>query len=196
MEVHMSVILRPEFPGSSVPCKDADDDSAAPSVHAPPVGRSSETVWHELRTLDGRLLSRTHGLGHDGKWRWVTDNIKGDAECDYEDIDIEEADRDYITVKGARYAIVDRIDVEYEDFSNSAEHHEAMTEREFDGANEAALKEIALLKVRLAFMDQKYRAQVAMLEHQVDVWRDRAEASDQALESCIRDWNKEQRGEY
>ena len=29
-----------------------------------------------------------------------------------------------------------------------------------------------------------------MLEHQVDAWRERYDAAEEALEQCIRDWNK------
>jgi hypothetical protein len=183
MEVHMSVILRPEFPGSPVPCKDAGDDSAASPVHAPPAARSSDVTWYEIRTIDGRCLSRTHGLGHDGKWRWVTSVICGDAECHYEDIDLEEAtDRDYITVRGKRYAVVN------EDFSDTADHHAAMAEREEIIAKTA----LQVSRARVEMLEK----QIDYLHHQIDIWRDRCEASDQALESCIREWNKEQRGEY
>jgi hypothetical protein len=70
-------------------------------------GSMSNTVWYEIRTLDGRRLSRTHGLGHDGKWRWVTNTVMGETGCDYEDIDIEEAeDGDFVTVHKKRYARV------------------------------------------------------------------------------------------
>lgn len=64
------------------------------------------TVWYEIKTLDGRTLSRTHSLGTIGRWSWITDVIMADAGCDLEDVDIEETEDegDYITVKGKRYA--------------------------------------------------------------------------------------------
>jgi hypothetical protein len=147
----MSVLLRPDF--------------------------RKETVWYEIRTLDGRCLSRTHSLGHDGKWRWITDTIRGAAECDYEDIDVEETDDgDFITVKGKRYARC----VMLEDFSDTPEHKQAMEEREAIVASAAAVFELARLK-----------AKVAYLQAEVDTWRDRYEAADEALEQCIRDWNRD-----
>ena len=144
------------------------------------------TVWYEIRTLDGRRLSRTHGLGHDGKWRWVTNTVMGETGCDYEDIDIEEAEtEDFITVDKKRYARV------IEDFSDTAEHHEAMEDRD---EIQRLTKEVVTLTVKLQFLRAKYEAEVEMLRHQVDTWRERYEASDQALESCIRQWNKQAAG--
>jgi hypothetical protein len=173
----MSVILRPEFPGSSVPCKDADDDSAASPANAPPAARSSGVVWYEIRTTDGRCLSRTHSLG-DGKWRWITDTIKGDAGCDYSDIDIEEdSERDYITVHGKRYAVV------FADYSDTPEHHAAMAERE----QYIAQTRLRVSQARIEMLQK----QIDYLHQEVDIWRDRCEAADQALESVIRDWNRE-----
>ena len=79
-------------------------------------------LWYRITTLDGREISRTHSLG-DGKWRWITDTVKGNAECNYEDIDIEESDDgDFITVKGKRYARVQPL----EDFSESEENKQAI----------------------------------------------------------------------
>jgi hypothetical protein len=148
----MSVLLRPDF------------------------RQQNDHVWYAIQTLDGRELSRTHSLG-DGKWRWVTDTIRGAAECDYEDIEVEESDEgDFITVNKKRYARC----VMLEDFSDTPEHKQAMEEREVIVASAAAQQQIARLQ-----------AKVAYLQAEVDTWRDRYEAADEALEQCIRQWDKE-----
>lgn len=131
------------------------------------------TLWYELRTLTGRPLSRTHSLG-DGKWRWITDNIKGDAECHYEDIDIEDADDgEFITVKGERYAVV------LTDFSQTPEHKQAMDEREAITATAAARRQI-----------DKLEAEVAYLKHEVDVWRDRCDSLNEDFDRTIAEFNR------
>jgi len=128
-------------------------------------------LWYRITTLDGRELSRTHSVG-DGKWRWITDTVKGNAECAYEDIDIEESDDgDFITVKGKRYARVQPL----EDFSESEEHKQAMEERE-------AFKADARAQIELA----RLRAKVNYLQAQVDLWRDRCESCEDALEQTIK----------
>jgi hypothetical protein len=134
-------------------------------------------VWYAIQTLDGRELSRTHSLG-DGKWRWITDTIRGAAECDYADIEVEETEDegDFITVREKRYARC----VMLEDFSDTPEHKQAMEEREAITANASAYAEIERLKATIAF-----------LEHELDIWKDRYEAADEALEQCIRQWDKE-----
>lgn len=136
------------------------------------------SLWYEIKTLDGRVLSRTHSVG-DGKWEWITDVIKADAECDYIDIH-EESDEsgDYITVKGKRYAQVGPMR-EKEDFSDTEEHKLAMEEREIFKANASAQVELARL-----------RAKVAYLEHEVDTWKERYEAADDALEQTVRDFDR------
>jgi hypothetical protein len=136
------------------------------------------SLWYEIKTLDGRVLSRTHSAG-DGKWQWITDVIKADAECDYIDIH-EESDEsgDYITVKGKRYAQVGPLR-EKEDFSDTEEHHKAMEERETFKAEAAAQIELARLHAKIAY-----------LEHEVDTWKDRYEAADEALSQVIRDFDK------
>ena len=64
------------------------------------------TVWHTIKTLDGRTLSRTHGVGG-SKWLWIVETVAGDAGCEPEDVDtIETDDGDTITVKGKHYARV------------------------------------------------------------------------------------------
>lgn len=157
----MSVLLRPDFP----------EEPMSVWYLKPPM-----SLWYEIRTLDGRQISATHSLG-DGKWQWITDVIKGDAECDYDDIDIEESDEgDFITVQGERYA---RVRPLKEDFSETEEHKQAMEERETITANAAALMEIARLK-----------AQVAYLTSEVETWKDRYEAADEALGQTIRDFDK------
>lgn len=135
-------------------------------------------VWYEIKTLDGRVLSRTHSVGvSDAKWRWIKDNVRANAECDDADIDVEETDNDgdFITVKGERYA---RVQIS-EDFSDTEEHALAMEEREIFKANASAQVELARL-----------RAKVAYLEHEVDTWKDRYEAADEALTQTIRDFDK------
>jgi hypothetical protein len=89
----------------------------------------------------------------------------------------ETDDGDFITVRGERYAVCAMI----EDFSDSAEHHEAMAERAAITANAAARMEIARLEAKVAF-----------LAHEVDIWKDRYEAADEALEQTIRQWDKEE----
>ena len=72
-------------------------------------GVARMTVWYEIKTLDGRTLSRTNFRQRDfsKRWEWVLDNITTDAECRETDVDVEEAeDGDYVTVRGARYAQV------------------------------------------------------------------------------------------
>ena len=60
-------------------------------------------IWHEIRTIDGRTLSRTHSISQ--RWEWILDVITGDAGCDWEDVNIiETEDGDIITVKGKHYA--------------------------------------------------------------------------------------------
>lgn len=60
-------------------------------------------IWHEIRTIDGRTLSRTHTLRD--RWAWVLDVVSGDAGCDHDDIDIAETDDgDVITVRNKPYA--------------------------------------------------------------------------------------------
>ena len=63
------------------------------------------TLWYELKTIDGRVLSRTHGaFGH---WQWILDNVMPDAECLECEVNVEEAEEaDYVTVRGKRYARV------------------------------------------------------------------------------------------
>ncbi len=140
-------------------------------------------VWYAIQMLDGRCLSRTHSLGHDGKWRWITNTIMGETGCEYDDIDLEsplpdETNEvmDYITVHGERYAVCTMM----EDFSETAEHKQAMEEREVIVASAAAQQQIARLQ-----------AKVNYLQAEVDTWRDRYEAADEALEQCIRDWNRD-----
>lgn len=67
-------------------------------------------VWHTIKTLDGRTLSRTHGLKPEDKWDWIVRTVMHSTECDYEEeVDIEETeDGDIITVRGAHYAKVSR----------------------------------------------------------------------------------------
>jgi hypothetical protein len=75
---------------------------------------------------------------------------RGDAECEYDDIGVEEADDgDFITVRGERYTVCAMI----EDFSDSAEHHEAMAERAAITANAAARIEINRLEAKVAFLE-------------------------------------------
>jgi hypothetical protein len=159
----MSVLLRPDFP----------EDPMSVWYLRPPM-----THWLEIKTLDGRVLSRTHSAG-DGKWRWITDVVSADAECDHIDVS-EDSDEsgDYITVKGKRYAQVGPLR-EKEDFSETEEHHKAMEEQEIFKAEAAAQIELARL-----------RAKVAFLEHEVDTWKERYEAADEALEGTIRDFDK------
>ena len=153
--VQMSVLLSPDFP----------EDPTMP-------------LWYRITTLDGREISRTHSLG-DGKWRWITDTVKGNAECAYEDIDIEETDDgEFMTVKGERYARVQPLD----DFSETEEHKQAMEEREVFKASAVAQMELARL-----------RAKINYLENEVDLWRDRYQSAEQALEATIRDVNKRRR---
>lgn len=65
------------------------------------------TVWTELKTMDGRTLSRTHGLKPEDKWHWIVSNVMGDAECSEDDVGLEETeDGDVITVSGKPYARV------------------------------------------------------------------------------------------
>jgi hypothetical protein len=68
------------------------------------------TVWYEIKTLDGRTLSRTHEPGFN-RWLWIADVIMADADCDLEDIGVEETEDegDFITVNRKRYATCDRI---------------------------------------------------------------------------------------
>ncbi len=63
------------------------------------------TVWHTIKTLDGRTLSSTHNI-KGNMWDWIVDVIMGDAECRSIDINMEETEDegDFITVKGKRYA--------------------------------------------------------------------------------------------
>jgi hypothetical protein len=147
----MSVLLRPDF--------------------------RKDIVWYEIRRLsNGGVISRTHSIGDaSAKLRWIVQNIMGDAECHYEDIDFEDSDDgEFITVRGERYAQV------VTDFSQTAEHKDAMEEREAITANASAYAEIERLKATIAF-----------LEHELDIWKDRYEAADEALEQCIRQWDKE-----
>ena len=83
---------------------------------------------------------------------------------------------DFITVNNKRYARC----VMLEDFSDTPEHKDAMEQREIVTANASALIEIERLKATIAF-----------LEHELDIWKDRYEAADEALEQCIRQWDKE-----
>lgn len=62
-------------------------------------------IWHEIRTMDGRTLSRTHSISE--RWQWILDVISGDAGCDHDDINIIETEAgDIITVKDKPYARV------------------------------------------------------------------------------------------
>jgi hypothetical protein len=62
-------------------------------------------LWHEIRTIDGRTISRTHTLRN--RWEWILDVISQDAGCDPDEIDIVETeDGDIITVDGHHYARV------------------------------------------------------------------------------------------
>lgn len=132
-------------------------------------------LWYRITTLDGRELSRTHSVG-EGKWRWITDTIKGSAECNYEDIDIEESDDgDFITVNGKRYARVQPL----EDYSESEEHKQAMEEREMFKAEAAAQVEVARL-----------RAKVAYLEHELDTWKDRYESAEEAHDATVKHYER------
>jgi uncharacterized protein YlxW (UPF0749 family) len=151
----MSVLLRPDFPEDPM------------------------TLWYEIRTIaDNRVLSRTHSIGSGSKWQCLKDVIRADAECDDEDIDIEETDDgDFITVDGKRYARIRSLVVE--DYSDTEEHKQAMDEQEIFKANAAAQVELARL-----------RAKVAYLEHEVDSWKERYDAADEALSQTIRDFDK------
>jgi hypothetical protein len=167
----MSVLLRPNFP-----------EDIMPSV-----------LWHRIETLDGRVLSRTHSVGVYSKWRWIIDNIKADCECTYDDIDIEDSpeDGEFITVDKRRYARVHSWvepapskmgvipTVAMEDYSETEEHKQAMEERETITANAAAQVEL-----------ERLRAKVAYLENEVDTWKERYEAADEALSQTIRDFDK------
>lgn len=65
------------------------------------------TVWHTIKTLDGRTLARTHSLAPDHKWDWISGMVAADAECQRDDVNVlETKDGDLITVKGKRYARV------------------------------------------------------------------------------------------
>jgi len=64
------------------------------------------TVWHTIKTLDGRTLSRTHGLND--KWDWIVRTVLHSTDCDCEEeVDVVETDDgDIITVRGKPYARV------------------------------------------------------------------------------------------
>lgn len=63
------------------------------------------TVWHTIKTMDGRTLARTHSLNE--RWPWIKDVVAADAECHLDDVNVlETKDGDLITVKGKRYARV------------------------------------------------------------------------------------------
>lgn len=65
------------------------------------------TVWYAIKTMDGRTISRTHGLPIDGKWDWICHNVSEDADCAYSSIDIQETDNgDIIIVHNKPYARV------------------------------------------------------------------------------------------
>ncbi len=83
------------------------------------------TLWTELRTVDGRCISRTHGLAN--RYDYARSRVAADAECREDEVELSEFDDgDWYTVRGKPYArLVD-------DCSDTAEHHRAMHERQID----------------------------------------------------------------
>lgn len=68
------------------------------------------TVWHEIKTMDGDILASTHNLKPEDKWTWIVRIVMAEAECQEDDIDIEESeDGDFVTVFAKRYATVSRV---------------------------------------------------------------------------------------
>lgn len=63
------------------------------------------TLWHTIKTLDGRTLARTHSIPMWNKWPWVEEVVAADAECVPDDVGVVETeDGDIITVLGKHYA--------------------------------------------------------------------------------------------
>ena len=68
------------------------------------------TLWNEIKTMDGDILASTHSLKPEDRWTWIVRVVMAEAECQEDDIDIEESkDGDFITVCGKRYAFVSRV---------------------------------------------------------------------------------------